>query len=165
MTKTKKLVLLALLTAVSLVLFVIEAQMPPILYPMPGIKIGLANTVTLFILHKRGFTAVDALLVVVTRVLLAALVTGTPFSLLFSLSGGIAAVGVMLLYRKVLHGRWIPITSVMGAIAHNITQITVAVFVSGRGILLFLPVLILGAIASGLITGFAVAIIVRRRVI
>jgi heptaprenyl diphosphate synthase len=157
----KKLSVLALLTAVSLVLFVVEMQIPPFT-PIPGIKLGLANMITLFVLYRNVFKWSDAVLIVIVRVLLSGLITGNLFALLFSLSGGIAAVFTMLLFRKILSGKLIPVTSVAGAVAHNIAQITAAVLISGSGVLLYLPILIFGGILSGLLTGFTVTIIINR---
>jgi heptaprenyl diphosphate synthase len=154
----KKTIQLSLLTAVSLILFVVEAQIPP-LTPIAGIKLGLANTVTLFIMYRGGFKGIDALLVVIARVLLAALIVGNLFALMFSFTGGVAAVLAMLLVRKALPAA---VTSVVGAVTHNLAQITVAVFISGTGVIVYLPVLILGSVLSGLITGFAVTIIIKR---
>ncbi|MCL2037317.1 MAG: Gx transporter family protein [Oscillospiraceae bacterium] len=159
--KIEKLVSLGVLTAVSLVMFVIESQLPPIT-PFPGIKLGLANTVTLFILHRKAYKFADAVLVVIVRVLSAAFIVGNPSVLLFSLTGGISAVFAMLLFRMLLKGELIPVTSVAGALAHNMVQVAVAIFVSGAGVLPYIPVLILGGILSGLLTGFAVSIIIRR---
>jgi heptaprenyl diphosphate synthase len=159
--KTSKLVTLALLTAVSLVLFAVEMQIPP-LTPLPGIKLGLANTVSLYVLYR--FKAGDALIVVIARVLLAAFVTGNPSALLFSLTGGIAAVLIMAAARSGLGRRGlIPAVSVTGAAAHNVTQIAVAVIIYGStSILLHLPAMILGGILSGLLTGFVVMLVIRR---
>jgi len=156
--KLQRLTTLALLTAVSLVLFMVEAQIPP-MTPVPGIKLGLANIITLFILYDKKCKWRDAVLVVVVRVLLAGLITGNLFALLFSLSGGLAAVFTMILFRKIAP---IPATSVAGAITHNIAQIAVATAISGAGVLLYLPILIFGGVVSGLITGFAVTIIISR---
>jgi heptaprenyl diphosphate synthase len=158
-----KLTALSILTATALVLFTAEAYIPP-LTPFPGIKLGLANIITLFILHRKDFSAIDALLVVIARVLLAGLVTGSLLTLAFSFSGGVAALFTMLLFRKVMCGKLIPIVSVAGAIVHNLTQISVAAIISGTAILLYLPVLILGAILSGLLTGFTVSFILRIKI-
>jgi heptaprenyl diphosphate synthase len=157
-TKPRRLVTLSLLTAISLVLFVVEAQIPP-LTPIPGIKLGLANMITLFVLHRSTFKASDAVIVVIARVLLAGLITGNLLSLLFSLAGGLAAVFSMIAFRKITPT---PVTSVAGAISHNIAQIAVAATISGSGVLLYLPILVFGGILSGLLTGFAVTVILKR---
>lgn len=162
----KKTVTLALLTAVSLILFVVELQIPP-LTPFPWVKIGLANMVTLFILYRKDFTAIDAVLVVILRVLLAAVITGSMTSLFFSFCGGTAAILAMLALTKIAPDSNLKphaaITSVTGALAHNLAQITVAVFMyGGFGVLTYLPALVLSGILSGLLTGFAVTILIKR---
>ena len=160
--KRRKTVTLALFTAMSLILFVVEMQIPP-LTPIPGIKLGLCNIIPLFILHKREYKAFDAVLVVFARVLLAGAITGSSTSLIFSLCGSLAAILIMIGFRKLFGGKLIPTTSVAGALAHNITQVTVAVVIySSTSVLLYLPILIFGAILSGLLTGFAVTLILRR---
>ena len=162
MNKTKKIVTLALLTAVSLVLFTVEAQLPAI--PMiPYVKIGIANIITLFILHRNGFRFYDAIMVMTARVLIASLVTGNLFSLFFSFSGGMAALLVMLLFRRVFRNGLIWATSVSGAIAHISTQVLIAVLIyGGTGIFLYIPLLVFCSIISGLLTGFVTAIILKR---
>jgi heptaprenyl diphosphate synthase len=160
MKNTRRITTLALLTTVSLVLFVAEAQIPP-LTPLPGIKLGLANIVTLFILHNNMNKPADAVIVVIARVLLAGFVTGSLFTLMFSLSGGLAAVIVMLLFKKLLGGSLIHVTSVAGAVAHNLTQISIAAYISSAAIFLYLPALMLGAVLTGLLTGFTMIIILK----
>ena len=79
----KRTVTLALLTAIALIIFVIEAQIPPILPAVPGIKMGLANIVSLFTLFWLGRK--DAYLVLIVRILLGAIFAGTGVTLLLSL--------------------------------------------------------------------------------
>lgn len=162
----KKIAVLALLTAVSLVLYVVELQIPPLIPQIPGIKTGLANIVTLFILFGKpsnDFKAHDALLVVIARVVLSGLITGSMFAMMFSLSGGVISTVVMAALRRALPVLPPPVVSVAGALTHNFTQITVAAFIfGGLWVLVYLPALVLSGIASGLITGFAAAIIIRR---
>ena len=77
------------LTALALGIWFLEAQLPP-LVPVPGIKLGLSNIVTLFALFRLG--PADAAAVLLTRVLLASLFGGQAVSLLFSLCGGLLAL-------------------------------------------------------------------------
>jgi len=162
MKKRSKIVTLSILTAMSLILFVVEMQIPP-LTPVPGIKLGLCNIITLFILHKREYKAFDAVLVVIARVLLAGLITGSATSLIFSFCGGIAAVLAMIGLRRLFGGRLVPVVSVAGAVTHNVTQVIVAMLVYGSmSVLLYLPILVLGAILSGLLTGFVVVLVLSR---
>ena len=83
---TKNFARLALLTALSLILFAAEMALPaPI--PVPGAKLGLANVVTVWALYH--CTARETLLVLLARILLGALLSGNAGALIFSLSGGL----------------------------------------------------------------------------
>jgi len=158
----KKTAYLALLTAISLCLFAAELLIPPIV-PLPGVKPGLANVITLFILHSDGFKTRDALLVLIARVLLSAFVTGNVFAVLFGLTGGIAAVFAMAALRKAFKGETVPAVSVAGAVAHNVGQTLVAAAVyKSAAVLFYLPALTLGGIASGLFTGIIASVILKR---
>ena len=88
----RKTVVLALFTTLSLAIFAIESAIPP-LVPVPGIKLGLANVVTLILL--RHFRARDAFLVLISRILLSAFLFGQALSLLYSLAGGLLSLCVM----------------------------------------------------------------------
>ena len=96
---TKKLTKLALLTAVALMLFTVEAQLPPPL-PIPGVKLGLANIVTVYVLFRFG--ARDALAVLLARVLLGSIFAGAAITLLFSLGGGLLCWLALLPLRRIV---------------------------------------------------------------
>ncbi len=98
MTKTKKLALLAALTAVALTIFVAEAQIPPVV-PVPGVKLGLANIVTLVTMALLGRREAGAVLVV--RLILGSAFAGGFSGLMFSAAGGAAAYIVMCLLIQV----------------------------------------------------------------
>lgn len=139
---------MSMLTAVGLVIFVVEAQIP-VPVPIPGIKLGLANVVTLFALWTLSRRA--AATVLILRVVLGNFVVGNLMTLLYSLSGGLLCLLVMALMKSLFSEQQIFILSMFGAMAHNIGQLAIAVFVMGTpSILLYAPVLLL----SGLITGF-----------
>lgn len=157
---TNRLVLAALLVALALALQLLEAAMP-IPQSAPGVKLGLANIVTLVALHLLpfGLTA----LVVVLRCLAAALLSGSLSSLLFSLSGGLASLILMATAfrwgRKVFS---LPAISIIGALAHNFMQITVAVLILGTfGVSAYLPILVLSATGTGIFTGFSAARVLK----
>ena len=153
MRKTGKLVQLALLTGIALTIFMLEVQIPaPI--PVPGVKLGLANVVTLFALCIFG--ARDALTVLVLRCLLGAVFAGQPATLFYSLTGGVLSWGVMALMRRVTTERQIFIVSIMGGMAHNIGQIAMAMVLTGTPeIVAYLPVLLISGIVTGAFTGAA----------
>lgn len=149
---TQKLTRLALFTTLALALFAVESALPaPI--PVPGIKLGLANIITLLLLHN--YSPKDAFTVLLMRILLASFFYGQALSLLYSLAGGILCILVMIPIHKMLQGHFLPLVSIIGALFHNLGQLTVAFLVTEvPGVLAYLPFLILSGIITGLFTGF-----------
>ena len=90
----KHLVTLAMFTTMALVIFVVEAQIP-VPVPIPGIKLGLANVVTLWLLYYATWK--DALCVLLMRILIASMVTGQMVSFSYSLCGGLFCFVAMAL--------------------------------------------------------------------
>ena len=88
---TKKLVRLALLTAIALTIFMLEAQIPPVV-PIPGVKLGLANIVTVFAVFILG--AKEAAAVLFCRIFLGAVFAGNFSTIFYSAAGVIRAMGV-----------------------------------------------------------------------
>ena len=157
---TKRLTRLALLTAAALILFTVEAQLPPPV-PIPGVKLGLANVVTVYVLFRYG--ARDALLVLLTRVLLGGIFAGSAVTLLFSLGGGLLCWLVTLPLRKLLTERQLWVCGALGAMAHNLGQMAVCVAVYGTAaVLVYLPALLLAGLAAGLFTGLAAQFLLMR---
>ena len=151
--KTKDLLRMALLTAVALIIFMVEAQIPaPV--PVPGVKLGLANVVTVYAVFVLG--PARTLMVLLCRVFLGAVFSGQMMTLLYSLGGGLLCWCVMCLLCKVLTENQIWVCSVFGAICHNIGQMIVAVAITRTPTLLsYLPVLLVSGILTGAFTGFA----------
>ena len=87
--KTKKLTLMALLTAIALTIFMIEAQIPPVV-PLPGVKLGLANIITVFAVFALG--PGEAAAILFCRVFLGAVFAGNFSSIFYSAAGGTLAV-------------------------------------------------------------------------
>ena len=157
---TKRITRLALLTALALILFAVEAQIPPPV-PIPGVKLGLANIITVYAMFRFGPR--DTLLILLTRVLLGSFVTGAVSALIFSLSGGLLCYLVMLALRRVLTERQIWVCGVIGAVAHNIGQILACVAVyQTTAVLAYLPSLLLSGIVTGLFTGLAATYLLKR---
>lgn len=157
---TKRLTRMALLTAAALILFVVEAQLPaPI--PVPGVKLGLANIVTVYAMFRLG--PKDTLLILLCRVVLGSIFAGQFMTLFYSLAGGLLCWLVMLALRRIVTERQIWACSVMGAIAHNAGQIGVAVAVTQTpGLLIYFPVLLLSGIAAGTLTGVCAQLVYLR---
>lgn len=99
LSRAQRLTRLALLTALALIIFIVEAQIPP-LTAIPGVKLGLANIITLMTLYEFG--PKDALMVLLVRIFLGSVFSGQMLMLLFSLAGGLLCYAVCaLLYRHV----------------------------------------------------------------
>lgn len=142
---------LALFTTIALTIFVIESALPPIA-PIPGIKLGLANIVTLVVLLQ--YAPKDALLLLITRILLANIFAGQFLSFSYSLCGGLLCLLAMSLTNKLLCNKYIYITSIIGAVFHNIGQTAAAIFLLGNfSVLIYLPILLISGIITGLFTG------------
>lgn len=149
--KTNKLTRMALLTAIALTVFLVEAQIPPVV-PIPGIKLGLANIVTVFAVFVLG--AKDAALILAARIFLGAVFSGNFSTVFYSAGGGAAAILVTIGLKYVLSVKQIWIAGTLGAIAHSIGQMCVAVALTGTpSLLLYLPVMIVISIFTGTFTG------------
>lgn len=156
----KKLCYLALLTAIALTIYILEAQIP-IPIPVPGVKLGLANIITLVTIYL--LSPMDALCVLLIRVFLGSMFTGQAISMLYSLVGGLFCwVGMSLLHR-ILSMKQVWICSIFGGILHNIGQILVAIFVTGTpSIVVYLPVLLISGILTGAFTGVCAQLLIQR---
>lgn len=158
--KTRKLVLLALLDAIALTIFMVEAQIPA-LVPIPGIKLGLSNIVTVFTVFAIGPWEGAAVLFV--RIFLGAVFAGNFSSILYSGAGGLCAIIATMLLRKILNKKQLWVAGCLGAVAHSVGQMAMAIFVTGTpGIAVYLPVMITCSIVTGLFTGLCAQVLVDR---
>ena len=136
---TKNIALCAVLTALALGLSTLENLFPvSLVVPLPGVKLGLANIVTVFALYELG--AVPALVILFARCGLGSLFAGNVSALLFSLLGGLCAMLVMIGLK---HCRKLSIygVSIGGAAAHNIGQMAAAIITLGNTMVLgYLPI-------------------------
>ena len=156
----KRLTRSALLTAIALTIFLVELQIPS-LAPIPGVKLGLANIVTVFAMFLLG--PVDTFGILLCRILLGGLFSGRVMALAYSLAGGLLCYLVMLLLRRVVTVRQIWVCSVISAAAHNIGQIAVAILITGTpALIIYLPVLMVSGILAGLFTGLCAQFAVSR---
>ena len=152
MNKTKKMVFLSLMTSIAIIIYIIEAQIPVL---FPGIKLGLANTVSLSALILFG--GKEALLIMLLRTILGSMFGGNMASLMFSLAGGILSNVVMIiLYKYFKESISLWTISIVGAIFHNIGQLLIASFViNDLRIYVYLPVLLIAAIFTGYFIGLS----------
>ncbi len=160
MQQTKRLTLCAMLTALALALSYLESFLPlSLAVPLPGIKLGLANVVTVFALYALG--PAQALVILLARCVLGAVFAGNLNALLFSLLGGLAAMGTMTglsrLKKLSLYG-----VSMGGAAAHNCGQVAAAVVTLGNTApVAYLPVLLVVSLATGTLTGYLSGLLFR----
>ena len=151
---------LALLTAIALTIFLAEAQIPA-LTAVPGVKLGLANIVTVYTMFALG--PGDALLVLSGRVFLGAVFSGQPMTLIYSAAGGFLSWCVLCLLRKLLTEKQIWLASPVAAIFHNLGQLLAAAAVlRSWSVLAWLPYLVIAAVLAGLFTGMAAQALLRR---
>ncbi len=150
--KTKKIVTLAAAVALSMVLSFLESLIPP-LSTVPGVKLGLANTVTVFLLYTYG--AREAGVVSLVRVLLSSLLFGSFVSLAYSLFGAVLSYAVMVFAKKFLPFSALGV-SVLGALMHNAGQVLCACIIMESAALAvyFIPLAV-----SGIIAGIAVGVL------
>ena len=155
---TRQLALCAVLAALALGLSTLESLFPiSLLIPLPGVKLGLANIVTVFALYELG--ALPALAILITRCVLGGLFAGNVSAMLFSLLGGLLAMAVMIALR---HCRRLSIygVSIGGAAAHNIGQMAAAVITLGSTMVLgYLPFLLAVSLFTGVLTGFLASLL------
>ena len=159
MNKTGKITLYGVLTALAMILSYVESQLPAFV-AIPGMKLGLTNIVVLFALYV--IDAKAAAFINLVRIILVALLFGTALSLAFSLAGGALSFLVMVLLKKT-NRLSIMGVSAAGGVSHNIGQILVAmVAMNTRAIALYLPVLWITGIFSGVLIGIIGGIVVGR---
>ena len=158
--KVKKLTLLSLLSAIALTIFMVEAQIPA-LVPIPGIKLGLANIVTVFTVFAIGPKEGAAVLFV--RVFLGAVFAGNFSTILYSGAGGLCAILTTIGAKHILTKKQLWIAGVLGAIAHSIGQMAMAVAITQTlGLVAYLPVMIAVGILTGTFTGLCAQFLVER---
>lgn len=159
MKGTKRLAVLAMFTAIALTIFVAEAQIPPVVL-IPGVKLGLANIVTLIAMALLGRRQAGEILLV--RIVLGSVFTGGVSAMLFSIAGGVFAYFVMCLTLRRLPERLLWVVSVLAAFGHNAGQLLVAVWVTGTpSILVYAPALVAASVVTGAFTGVAAMYLVR----
>jgi heptaprenyl diphosphate synthase len=162
-TNTNKLALAAMLTAVAAVLNALERFIPlQSVVPLPGVKLGLANIVTLFALFFLDLKTTAV--VVAARCVLGALMGGGPTGFLFSFSGSMLALFAMALFRNgynrvfSLYG-----ISMAGAAAHNVAQVLCSMAILGDpAVAAYLPTLLFSSLVTGALTAAAAAPLLER---
>lgn len=130
---------------------------------IPGIKIGLANIVVIVALWKFGNKM--AFTVSIIRVVLSGATYGNAYSFVYSVSGGMCALILMIVLKKYTNFS-VKGVSVAGAVAHNVTQLLVAVILLGNKWLFvsYLPLLLISGVIMGLVTGLIGTTVMKRMI-
>ena len=159
---TPRLIQLSLLIAFGSILFIFESYFPR---PLPWLKPGLANIVSLLALYWFGFF--EAFLITCVRILIGNFFSGTFLGPAFFLSlvGGIISIIAMALIKYYAGKIFSMIgVSVIGAVFHTLSQLIVAgwLIVEPTGLLFFLPIMLFGAVLMGTLVGFLALNLDRR---
>lgn len=144
--------------AFALILSYVE-RLIPFDFAVPGIKLGLTNIAALFVLYRDGFKY--ALGINIARVLLANLLFGNIFSVIYALSGGILSVIAMAISKKAGVFSIIGV-SMIGGTLHNIGQLAAAtVVLKTPAIIYYLPILMIAGLCCGVLVGIAATMFLR----
>ena len=158
--KTKKIARLALLTALALIIFVVELNQPD-LVPIPGVKLGLANIITVYAVYK--YSAKDVALIVVSRLILGSLICGNFSALMYSSAGAALCLIGMLAFKRFIPLKFIWLSSIVGAIMHNTGQMIVAVlYTNSFAVAVYYPLLIIAGSIAGAFTGLCAQHVLKR---
>lgn len=155
MNRNKKLANMAMLVALAMIFSYVESLIP-INFGVPGMKLGVANLVTVTGLYF--LKTPEVLAVSVLRVLLTGFIFGNGMSIIYSLAGAVVSLLAMALVKK-MDGISIVGVSITGGFFHNIGQILVAMsVVENLKLIYYLPVLLV----AGTVTGFVIGIVAGR---
>jgi len=148
------------MVAQALVLSIIESWVP-VPVPIPGVKLGLANIITIIVIIFCDFK--DVLIVVLLRCVLSAVFGGGVSGFLFSFAGGILSAIVMYtLYRVGSKVFSIIGISIAGAVFHNIGQIVIAsIIMKDMAFYTILPILLVSGVIMGLFVGLCSSFLER----
>ncbi|NLK75128.1 MAG: Gx transporter family protein [Clostridiales bacterium] len=159
LNKTKKIAIFSILVALAFILSYIEVSIPNP-FPIPGIKLGLANLVVITAFYTLGNR--EALIISLVRIVLVGFTFGNMSMMIYSMAGGLLSWLIMFICKKFNIFSIVGI-SVVGGLAHNIGQVAVAVImVENMNIIYILPILLISGVAAGTIIGILGGIMVKR---
>ena len=149
-----------MLTAAALIIFIVELQIPNP-FPIPGIKLGLANIVTVYAVYR--YRAAEVAMLVAVRITLGSVFSGNVMALLYSACGSLFCLAGMLLLRRAIDEKHLWLSSVCGALLHNTGQMAAALLVTQTpSLLLYFPFLAVSGCLAGLFTGLCAQLIMPR---
>lgn len=151
---------LGILTAVALIIFIVELQIPNP-FPIPGVKLGLANIVTVYAVYR--YRAAEAAMLTAVRITLGAVFAGNIMALLYSACGSLLCLTGMLLLKRIIDEKHLWVASVCGAVLHNTGQMAAALLVTQTPSLLwYFPFLLVAGCLAGLFTGVCAQLLLPR---
>jgi heptaprenyl diphosphate synthase len=158
MSKSKRLAWMGIMVAVALMIHIVEARIPVL---SPGIKLGLANSVSLFALLAIGWK--EAFMIAFLRIVLGSMFGGSISAFLFSMAGAFLSNIVMIfLYYRCKENISVSFISMAGAIFHNIGQLFMgSMIIKNFRLYLYLPVLLISAIITGFFIGVCTDLVYR----
>lgn len=157
---SKKMIIMAIFVAIGIVLQYIESRV--LISSVPGGKLGLCNIVS--IINIFMFGGKNAIMISLIRAFLGTFLTGGAMALPYSLAGAFLSTVAMALMKKYTYPKVSMIgISVTGAAVHNVSQTCVAAIMLTSGyIFSYLPFLLIVAVASGAVTGYAAQVFGNR---
>ena len=157
--KTRTVARFAMLTALALVLGYVE-YLIPVAPAIPGIKLGLGNTVLLYAVYMGS--PLEATMLMLAKVFLSSLLFGGGFSaMIYSLAGGVLSLIAMLTLCRVPKVGVLAV-SAAGAVCHNLGQIIAASLMLGVGaVWAYFPVLVISGLVMGPLTGLVAKLVFR----
>lgn len=158
--RTKKTAILGIITSVALILAYLEALLPPLFASVPGVKMGLPNLAVIFVLYRFGFK--EAIAVSGIRLFIVVLLFGNVMTLAYSVAGAVLSLTLMAILKKINKFSTIGV-SVIGAVAHNLGQIIVAVFLFDTIQLgYYMIILAITGTVAGIFIGIGANILIKR---
>lgn len=150
--------LCGVLTALAMVLSYLESLIP-VNYAVPGVKLGLANMITIIAMQKLGFK--NALTISAGRIILSGILFGNIAVIIYSMAGALLSLLLMWVVGKIKIFSMVGI-SVCGAVAHNFGQLIVASFMmENTRIMYYMPVLAVSGTIAGVIIGLLASVIIK----
>lgn len=157
--KTGKIAMMGMFVTLALIASYVESLVP-FYFGAPGIKLGLANLITVVVLYRSNWK--NAATISVLRIVLSGFLFGNMFSIVYSFSG--AAVSLFFMYvLKKIKGFSILGVSIAGGVFHNLGQLLAAVYFMENGhIMYYFPVLMIAGTVTGLLIGIGSREVLKR---
>ena len=157
--KTTKIAYLGMFITLALIASYVESLVP-FYFGAPGIKLGLANLITVVLLYRSGWK--DAAIVSVLRITLSGILFGNVFSIIYSFCGAFLSLIVMWMLKQIKDFSVIGI-SMAGGVFHNLGQLLAAVYLMENGnIMYYFPVLMIAGLLTGILIGIGSKEVLKR---